>query len=111
MASPTKVAGPAPPALVPRPRHWWLWGPHVTLDRMFADLLPAIAKPVAKAVAAFIVPWILVGIAWVSTKLGVDIEFDPTWAETTITSVLVAVATYWTTNVKPVEQTPLVDRP
>ncbi len=67
---------------------------------MFADLLPTVLKPMAKAVAVFVVSWLVAIVAWLVAATGVEIPFDPAVAETVISSLLLAAVTYLTTNVK-----------
>lgn len=68
------------------------------MNKQFADLLPEIAKPIAKAVAVFVVTWLAAAAAWVAAELGVEITYDPDAVETVITSVLLAAVTYVTQN-------------
>lgn len=68
------------------------------MSKQFADLLPQIAKPVAKAVAVFVVAWLAAAVAWITATLGVEIPYDPNAVETAITSILLAGVTYWTQN-------------
>jgi len=67
---------------------------------MFADLLPSILKPAAKAVAVFLVTWIVAVLAWVVDATAVEIPFDPAVAETVIYSLLLTAVTWLTTNLK-----------
>lgn len=68
------------------------------MSKQFADLLPQVAKPIAKAVAVFIVTWLAAAVAWLTSELGVEIAYDPDALETVITSVLLAAVTYATQN-------------
>ena len=68
------------------------------MNKQFADLLPQIAKPMAKAVAVFVVAWVAAAVAWLTSTLGVEIAYDPDAVETAVTSILLAVVTYVTQN-------------
>jgi len=55
---------------------------------------PSFVQYAAKAVAAFVVPWIIAAAAWITANTGVDIPIEPSVLETTIVSLIVAVAVY-----------------
>ena len=55
---------------------------------------PSFVRYAAKAVAAFVVPWIITAAAWITAKTGVDIPIEPTVLETTIVSLVVSLAVY-----------------
>lgn len=67
------------------------------------DMLKAFLPTAAKAVAAFLTPFVLLGLGWVAEKLGVPkIEVSPdqleTWINAAIVAVVSAVGVYRTTN-------------
>jgi len=65
---------------------------------MFADLLPAFLKPIAKAIAVLITSWMVLLVAWLVRKTGVEIPIDPSVVETLVYSLLLSAVTYLTTN-------------
>lgn len=58
----------------------------------------------AKAVAAFLAPWVLVGLAWVAKWLGIDVEeiidLDSleTYIATAVLAIFQAIWVYWQRN-------------
>lgn len=67
---------------------------------IFADLLPAVLKPAAKAIATLVAGLIVAGLAWLIDRTGIDVPYDPSAIEAVVTSVALALVTYVTTNVK-----------
>jgi hypothetical protein len=65
--------------------------------------LPDALKPYAKAVAAFLVPFILAGIAWLTERAGVDVPVDPTLVETGVTAAVGAFFVWLLRNRQPAE--------
>lgn len=60
---------------------------------------------IAKAVAAFVTPFLLLGATWVAEKVGVPIDVDPeqvnAWVTTAVVSIVTALAVYQTSNRTP----------
>lgn len=68
------------------------------MNKVFADLLPGILKPIAKTVAVFIAAFIVRGLAWLIETTGVEVPYDPTAIETAIGAVLLAAVAWATQN-------------
>jgi hypothetical protein len=74
------------------------------------DIIKNLTGPVAKAVAAFLTPLVLMLVAWLATKLGVDLAVDPedvsAWINTVVVSLVSALTVYLARN-----QTPQTSEP
>ena len=55
----------------------------------------------AKAIAAFVVPFIAAGVAWVTERSGIDVAFDPSLAEQVVLALISAASVYGVTNKSP----------
>lgn len=64
--------------------------------------MPDALKPVAKAIAAFLVPIIVAVVARVLDNAGVDVPVDPGVVETLVMSALTAIAVWATRNRQPI---------
>lgn len=60
--------------------------------------MPAIVQPVAKAIAGLVAPWLVLALAWVVNRTGIELPIDPPVIETAITSGLAAVFVWWRAN-------------
>lgn len=58
------------------------------------DFIPTIAK----AVAAFVTPFLVALIALLVERTGVDVPYDPDLIETTLVAVITSVATWAVAN-------------
>ena len=58
-------------------------------------------KPVAKAVAAFLLPFVAALAVWVTEQTGVDVAVDVGTVEAVVFAVLSAVAVYYVPNRTP----------
>lgn len=58
----------------------------------------------AKAVAAFVTPFVVYALAWLIEQTGADVPYDPAVIETTIVSVLTAVGVWAIANRPKVDQ-------
>lgn len=56
---------------------------------------------IAKAIAAFVTPFIVLGLAWVIEQSGADISFDATVIETMVVAAVTAFATWLIANRPP----------
>lgn len=56
----------------------------------FAGYIPTIAK----AVAAFVTPFVVAALAWLVEQTGVNVPHDPKLIETTLVAAVTAVATW-----------------
>jgi hypothetical protein len=57
-----------------------------------------VLESIAKALAALLVPYILMVLANMTEKTGIEVPFDPSWVETVILSVVTAIAVWWKRN-------------
>jgi len=66
------------------------------------DNLKALIPGAAKAVAAFVAPFVMLFVAWIATKagVGVDIPLDQveTWVQTLILAIVTATGVYQIPN-------------
>lgn len=60
--------------------------------------MEAFLKHIAKAIAALVVPWILVALAWFTDSFGVDLGLDATVVELAVLSVVTAGLVYLVPN-------------
>lgn len=65
-------------------------------------MLPDTLKPIAKAVAAFLVPIILALLAKAIEAAGIDVKVDPGLVETLVTAAVTAIAVWATRNRRPI---------
>jgi len=60
--------------------------------------LAVFVGPVAKSIAAFIVPLLALGVAWVVERTGANLPYDPSAVEAAVTSIVTAVLVYLISN-------------
>lgn len=63
-----------------------------------SDLLRSLVAPVAKAIAAGLMPVLVVVAAWLVDNLGLEVSFDVSAVETVVVAVLTAAVTYLVPN-------------
>lgn len=61
-------------------------------------MLPAALKPIAKAVAGVVTPFVIAGVAKLCEKAGIDVPVDPDLVETTVIAIVTGIAVWFTRN-------------
>jgi hypothetical protein len=65
--------------------------------------MPESLKPIAKAVAAFLAPFVISAALWAANWIGIEVAPDPVWVESTLTALLSTLWVYFARNTeKPV---------
>lgn len=63
--------------------------------------MKAYIPTIAKAVAAFVTPFIVFGLAWLIERTGVTVPYDAGLIESTIAGVLTSIAVWAISNRQP----------